>query len=286
MAVLAFPVLGNRHSHPFSTMPSPVTLGEPTHFETDSSITCIATCRTKPLILAGTSDGNVFLFHQSRGEVLTKSLHDPVSSVALHPSGLAAAYTFGDQVCLAHVVDGDLHPFLELRIAQPSIVSFNRGGNVLAVAHGGKISLFDFMKTTKICDLDETGANIVATAWSPCDSVMYTLDAASVLSRWSIDMSRGNCVLECSQSLAEPPAGSATTPSIALPTKDQVWISVDGAIQRFSAGSLETISAGVLEGEKINAMATSSQDSNLVFVGVDTPADGHVLRLLSAILNW
>ena len=266
-------------------MPPPITLGDPTHLETDLPITCIDACRTKPLILAGTSDGTVFLFHQSRGKVLTKSLHDPLSSVALHPSGLAAAYTFGDQICLAHIVDGDLHPFLEFKLPQPSNVSFNRGGSVLAVAHGSRISLFDFMKATKICEIVGTGASVVATAWSPCNSMLYTLDEATTLGRWSIDMSRGNCILECSLRLGEHSTDASPAPSITLPTKDQVWVLVDGTIQKLSTSSLETITGGTLGGlssDKIQAMAASSPDSSLVFVGVDAPA-GHVLRLLSAI---
>lgn len=266
------------------TMPPPITLGEPTHFETDSSITCIDTCRSKPLIFAGSSDGTVFLFHgQSRGKVLEKSLHDLVSSVALHPSGLAAAYSVSDQVCLTHVVDGDLHPFLELRIAHPSIVSFNRGGSVLAVVHGSRISLVDFVKAAKICDLGGIGANIVAATWSPCDSALYTLDEDATLNRWAIHLSDGNCTLECSQRLAKQPAGRDLAPSITLPTKGQVWVLADGTIQRFNASSLEAISdVNVVGSEKIKAMEASTADSSLVFVGVDTPG-GHTLRLLSAI---
>ena len=207
--------------------------------------------------------------------------------MSLHPSGLAAAYGSDDRVALAHILDDDLRPFLEFSAAKLSQLSFNHGGNVLAVAHGDTISLYDFTKAVKICDVGSgNGSRFVAMAWGCCDETLYTLDESSVLVRWSVDLCGANCTLESSQSLVDSTSAPAVVEmaSIALPT-----VLRDGTLHVLSPSSLEHIDTLIkADGEQFTAMAASGVESGLVFlVKVDKPGDGdettqHVLRVVSA----
>ena len=269
----------------------PIALGEPNYFETNDAppITCLDTCRSKPLILTGSSNGTVCVFdHQAKCKLLTKSLEGALTTVTIHPSGLAAAYGVDDRVVLAHILDDDLRPFLEFSVTLLSQLSFNHGGNVLAVAHGDTISLYDFIKAVKICEAGSKGSRFVAMTWAPCDETLYTIDECSNLARWSVDLCGVSCTLECSQSLVDSSAPPVEMASIALPTKDKVCVLRDSTLHILSAASLEHVDTlSKAGGEQFTAMAASGVESGLVFLGVDKPGDGdesihHALRVVSA----
>jgi len=270
----------------------PIALGEPNYFETNDAapITCLDTCRSKPLILTGSSNGTVCVFdHQAKCKLLAKSLEGALTTVTIHPSGLAAAYGVDDRVVLAHILDDDLRPFLEFSVTQLSQLSFDHGGNVLAVAHGDTISLYNFTKAAKICEVGGSkGSRFVAMTWAPCDETLYTIDECSNLARWSVDLCGVSCTLECSQSLLDSSPPVVEMASIALPTKDKVCVLRDSTLHILSAASLEHIDTlSKAGGEKFTAMAASGVESGLVFLGVDEPGDGdesihHALRVVSA----
>ena len=271
----------------------PIALGEPNYFETNDAapITCLDTCRSKPLILTGSSNGTVCVFdHQAKCKLLAKSLEGALTTVTIHPSGLAAAYGVDDRVVLAHILDDDLRPFLEFSVTQLSQLSFSHGGNVLAVAHGDTISLYDFTKAVKICEVGGSkGSRFVKMAWGDCGETLYTIDESSHLTRWSVDLCGAKCTLECSQSLVDSSAPAVVeVASIALPTKDKVCVLRDSTLHILSAASLEHIDTlSKAGGEQFTAMAASGVESGLVFLGVDKPGDGdesihHALRVVSA----
>ena len=109
-----------------------------------SAITGISFALWRPLVATCGRDGTIRLwnFQDCKQELCKEIEADPVD-IAMHPSGLSLMVAFVDKIKVYSILLGKLHETRELNVRQCNMISFSRGGQMVAAASGSSIIVYD-----------------------------------------------------------------------------------------------------------------------------------------------
>ena len=245
------------------------------------TIHAIDTCIRKPLLIAAVSDGTVRIWNFKDGHLrICKTFHEEPRSVSFHPSGMHAIVGFSDKLRIVHVLADDLRPCWEASVKCREC-HFSRGGQAFAAAHGQLITVFDFYRETKLCDLRGHNAKVCRFIWSHFDAGIISSDEDGHIFRWDVKSGRrvGEHIVQCGNT-------NACYTSVSNETIWSINHNNLEVIAQKNLAILKTFSRHEQGNKIVGPILASNEANSMVFVGV-CPGDyvglADTIRVYNAI---
>lgn len=142
----------------------------------------------KPLILTCSKDQTLRLWNFRNHEIeLMKHFPEEMFSVALHPTGLHCAVGFTDKIRVYHILVDDLRLCMEVALKGCRECRFSPGGNVLAVANGNSVVVYDFYTGEKVADLRGHNSKVRSIFWMPSGFQLLSCGLDGAVYLWTLD---------------------------------------------------------------------------------------------------
>ncbi len=169
-----------------------IVLAQNLSFHGPKAIEGMDVCLKKPLIITCSKDSTLRIWNFLTNEIeLNKNFAgDEMFCCALHPSGLHAAVGFSDKLRVYHVLVDDIRVCLELGIKACKEAKFSHGGQMLALANGNSISVFEFTTGEKVVDLKGHNNRVKSIHWLPSGFQLVSCGADGAIYLWDLEGKR------------------------------------------------------------------------------------------------
>lgn len=227
----------------------------------NGNITGLDICICKPLLITLATDHTVRLWDYTKGEqIMTKTFHEDLFSVAFHPSGHHTLVGCSDKLRLMSVRLDDFRTIWEIAIKNCKLCRFSQGGQTFAAVQGSSILIFDFHRKVKLCELKAHNSRVHSLLWSMDDSSIISCDEDGATYSWIVEsghrvgefMRKGPCLCCC-----------------AFTDEEKVWILDDGNINELTFPKLDFVRKVQYNGETSfdGPIEVSKQNSKVIFIG-------------------